>query len=37
VKVLWVPRDMNAETDQRAADAFFERKRGGFWVRPTST
>jgi ribonuclease HI len=37
VKVLWVPRDMNAEADQRAADAFFERKRGGVWVRPTST
>ena len=35
VKVLWVPRDMNAEADQRAADAFFERRRGGVWVRPT--
>ena len=36
VKVLCVPRDMNAEADQRAADAFFERK-GDVWVRPTST
>ena len=36
VKVLWVPRDMNAEADQRAADAFFERQ-GDAWVRPTST
>jgi len=36
VKVLWVPRDMNAEADQRAADAFFER-RGDAWFRPTST
>jgi ribonuclease HI len=36
VKVLWVPRDMNTEADQRAADAFFERK-GDAWFRPTST
>ncbi len=36
VKVLWVPRDMNTEADQRAADAFFVR-RGDVWVRPTST
>ncbi len=36
VKVLWVPRDMNTEADQRAADAFFDRK-GDAWVRPTST
>jgi ribonuclease HI len=36
VKVLWVPRDMNTEADQRAADAFFVRK-GDAWVRPTST
>jgi ribonuclease HI len=35
VKVLWVPRDMNSEADQRAADAFFER-RGDVWFRPTS-
>lgn len=33
VKVLWVPRDMNTEADQRAADAFFER-RGDAWFRP---
>ena len=36
VKVLWVPREMNTEADQRAADAFFIR-RGDAWVRPTST
>jgi len=36
VKVVWVPRDMNTEADQRAADAFFERK-GDAWVRPKST
>jgi ribonuclease HI len=36
VRVLWVPRDMNIEADQRAADAFFVR-RGDAWVRPTST
>jgi ribonuclease HI len=36
VKVLWVPRDMNTEADQRAADAFFIRS-GDVWVRPTST
>jgi len=36
VRVLWVPRDMNTEADQRAADAFFVRK-GDAWVRPTST
>jgi ribonuclease HI len=36
VKVLWVPRDMNTEADQRAADAFFVR-RGDVWVRPTSS
>ena len=34
VNVLWAPRDKNAEADQRAADAFFERKRGGVWVNP---
>ena len=38
VKVMWVPRDMNTEADQRAADAFFVRRPGGdVWVRPTST
>lgn len=36
VKILWVPRDMNTEADQRAADALFERN-GDVWVRPTST
>ena len=36
VKVQWVPRDMNTEADQRAADAFFEH-RGDVWFRPTST
>jgi ribonuclease HI len=34
VRVLWVPRDMNTEADQRAADAFFVRK-GDAWFRPT--
>jgi ribonuclease HI len=36
VKVLWVPREMNTEADQRAADAFFERK-GDAWFRPPPT
>lgn len=33
VQVLWVPRDMNAEANQRAADAFFERN-GDVCFRP---
>ena len=36
VKVLWVPREMNTEANQRAADALFVRK-GDAWVRPAAT
>ncbi len=36
VKVLWLPRDMNTEADQRAADAFFERNDNA-WHRPRFT
>ena len=35
VSVAWVPRDMNTEANQRAADAFLVRKDGA-WVLPSS-